>query len=205
VLASRFEQSEEQRVLETMMIDPADPADVPAPSVAELFLGFSAVAALAFGGVLPWARFVLVERRRWLTPDEFIDMLALCQLLPGPNIINMSVAIGARFQGAVGAIASVLGLLVLPVTVVLLLLSLNARFAAVPAVQGALAGMAAAAAGLVVAMAVKLAEPILRRRFWAAAPIVVLTFIGIGLLRWPLWPVIIVMAPLAATLAWRVR
>ena len=187
------------------MVETADPETHPDPSPIGLFLGFSWIAVLAFGGVLPWARFVLVERRRWLTPDEFIDMLALCQLLPGPNIVNMSVAIGARFHGARGAIASVLGLLVLPVTIVLLLVSLYARFSEVPAVQGALSAMAAAAAGLVVAMAVKLAEPMLRQRFWLTAPVMALTFIGIGLLRWPLWPVILVVAPLSVAIAWRAR
>ncbi len=186
-------------------MDAAQSDTQPIPSPADLFLGFSSIAILAFGGVLPWARFVLVERRRWLSPEEFTDMLALCQLLPGPNIVNMSVAIGARFHGARGALASVLGLLVLPVAIVLLLVSLYARYAQVAAVQGALTGMAAAAAGLVVAMAVKLAEPVLRRRFWLAAPVIVLTFVGVGLLRWPLWPVILVMAPLAIAIGWRVR
>jgi chromate transporter len=188
-----------------MIVDTVEPDTHPIPSPIGLFLGFSWIAVLAFGGVLPWARFVLVDRRRWLTAEEFTDMLALCQLLPGPNIVNMSVAIGARFHGIQGAFASVLGLLVLPVTIVLLLVSLYGRFSQVPAVQGALTAMAAAAAGLVVAMAIKLAEPMLRRRFWLTGPVLVLTFIGIGLLRWPLWPVIIVMAPLAIAIAWRAR
>jgi chromate transporter len=188
-----------------MIVDGGEADAHPVPSPAELFLGFSWIAVLAFGGVLPWARFVLVERRRWLNAEEFTDMLALCQLLPGPNIVNMSVAIGARFHGVRGSVASVFGLLLGPVTIVLLLVSLYARFAAVPAVQGALTAMAAAAAGLVIAMAIKLAEPMLRRRFWIAAPVMLLTFIGIGVLRWPLWPVILVMAPLAIAIAWKTR
>lgn len=178
---------------------------VPAPSLLELFTGFTRIAALAFGGVLPWARYVIVERRRWLTPDEFVETLALCQLLPGPNILNMSVAIGARFRGPAGAVAAFLGLVVVPVAIVLTLVTVYAQFADLPAVSGALRGMAAAAAGLVVAMAAKIAEPMLRRRFWAAAPFILFTFVAIAVLRWPLWPVIIVLAPAAILAGWRVR
>lgn len=175
------------------------------PSLAELYLGFMRIAAFSFGGVLPWARFVLVERRRWLTADEFTEMLALCQLLPGPNIVNMSVAIGARFHGALGSLAAVLGLTMLPIAVVLSLAGLYGAFKDVPAVDRALEGMAAAAAGLIVAMAVKMAWPILRRRPWSAAPVMAATFAAVALFRFPLLPVVLVMAPLAAAAAWKVR
>jgi chromate transporter len=185
------------------MIERAEPGAHPVPSVGELFLGFMRVAAFAFGGVLPWARYVLVERKRWLTPDEFVDMLALCQLLPGPNIANMAVAIGGRFRGKLGAASALLGLLALPVTVALGLVSLYAHFAGLPAVRGALVGMAAAAAGLIVAMAIKLAEPMLRRSPFATAPVIAATFCLVGMLRLPLWPVILGMAPLAILIAWR--
>lgn len=180
--------------------DEADP-----PSLGALFAGFFCVAALAFGGVLPWARHVMVDKRRWLTPDEFTDTLALCQLLPGPNIVNMGVAVGARFHGPAGSLVALGGLMGLPVAVVLTLATLYARFATLPQVTGALAGMAAAASGLVIAMALKLAEPILRRAALASAPIVALMFAAIAVLRLPLWPVILVVAPLSVALAWRLR
>jgi chromate transporter len=185
------------------MMERAESGAHPMPSVGELFFGFMRVAAFAFGGVLPWARYVLVERKRWLTPDEFVDMLALCQLLPGANIANMAIAIGGRFQGKLGAASALLGLLALPVTVALGLVSLYAQFAELPEVRGALAGMAAAAAGLIVAMAVKLAEPMLRRRPLATAPVIVLTFGLVGILRLPLWLVLLAIAPLAILIAWR--
>jgi chromate transporter len=186
--------------------DSRSPPDSPTPpTLAELFLGFTRVAAFAFGGVLPWARYVLVDRRRWLTPDEFTDTLALCQLLPGPNIVNMSVAIGARFHGIPGALASVLGILGVPVVVVLLLATFYAEFAHVPAVDRGLAGMAAAAAGLILGMAAKMADPILRRRFWYAAPPIALTFVAVALLRLPLWPVLLCLAPLSIALHWKLR
>jgi chromate transporter len=186
---------------------PSDPegALAPPPSPAALFLGFMRIAALSFGGVLPWARFVLVERRRWLTGDEFTETLALCQLLPGPNIVNMSVAIGARFHGARGSLCAVLGLVLLPLVVVLLLATAYDAFRDVPAVARALNGMAAAAAGLVIAMAAKMAWPMLRRRPWSAAPVMALTFVLVALVRLPLLPVVLIMAPIAVAAAWRVR
>ena len=177
----------------------------PAPTSVELLLGFARIAVFAFGGVLPWARYVLVDLKAWLTPEEFTDTLALCQLLPGPNIVNVSIAVGARFRGPAGSVAALLGLMVLPVIIVLALGALYGRYADVPAVGGALAGMAAAAAGLIVAMAAKMAEPLLRRRFWTAAPFVLLTFAGVALFRFPLWPVLIVLAPFSIYACWRAR
>jgi chromate transporter len=178
-----------------------------APSKAELFLGFLGIAVVAFGGVLPWARYVLVERRRWLTPDEFTDVLGLGQLLPGPNIVNVSIAIGNRFHGALGSLIAFAGLMGAPVAIVLALAALYARFAENPQVRSALVQVAAAAAGLVIAMALKLAVPLLRQRFATAAPFVALTFIGIAVMRWPLIVVVAGLAPLsvAAAHAWRRR
>jgi chromate transporter len=183
----------------------AEPPSQDPPTIAELFFGFARVAAFAFGGVLPWVRYVVVEQRRWLTPDEFTDTLALAQLLPGPNIVNMSVAIGARFHGIPGASAAVLGILGVPVAVVLVLAAFYAEYAHIPAVDRALTGMAAAAAGLIVAMAAKMAEPILRRRFWPAAPVMAVVFVAVAIFRLPLWPVLLVCGPLSIAAHWRLR
>lgn len=184
------------------MSDTVASETVAPPTPWQLFLGFARIAAFSFGGVLPWARFVLVERRRWLTADEFTDMLALCQLLPGPNIVNMAVALGARLHGVNGSLAALLGLLLLPVAIVLSLVGLYGRFAHVPAVDQALGAMAAAAAGLVIAMAIKIGEPAIRRRPLVVAPVVAATFVAVAILRWPLWPVILVLAPIAIAAAW---
>ena len=175
------------------------------PSKAELFLGFLGVTIVAFGGVLPWARYVLVERRRWLTADEFIDVLALGQVLPGPNIVNVSIAIGNRFHGALGSLIAFAGLMGAPIAIVLALAGLYARFAENPQVRGALVQVAAAAAGLVIAMALKLAVPLLRKRFATAAPIIALTFIGVAVLRWPLIVVVAAVAPVSIAAAHRWR
>jgi chromate transport protein ChrA len=84
------------------------------PSVPTLFLAFSGVAVSGFGGVMPFARRMLVERRRWMTPEEFNEAYALAQFLPGGNILNLSVVVGRRFRGAAGALAAIGGLLVGP-------------------------------------------------------------------------------------------
>ncbi|MGL4287104.1 MAG: chromate transporter, partial [Phreatobacter sp.] len=80
------------------------------PTVRALFLGFLGLGLTGFGGVLPLARTMIVERRQWLTAEEFTDLLGLCQFLPGGNIINLSVAIGLKFRGLPGALASIFGL-----------------------------------------------------------------------------------------------
>ena len=79
-------------------------APTPPRSIAELFIGFLSIGARAFGGVLPWAHRVLVEERKWVAPADFAEMIALCQFLPGPNIVNMSIAVGAKFRGVQGAL-----------------------------------------------------------------------------------------------------
>ncbi|HJV93670.1 MAG TPA: chromate transporter, partial [Azonexus sp.] len=93
-----------------------------------LFRAFSAVGLSGFGGVLPFARRMLVEERRWLSADEFNYLQGLCQFLPGPNVVNLSVVVGARYGGIGGALAAVIGLLSGPVAVVLLLVQFYDAF-----------------------------------------------------------------------------
>ena len=87
----------------------------PLPTLPRLFLGFLSVGMYGFGGVLPWARRMIVEQKRWLTAAEFTDMLGLCQFLPGGNIMNLTIALGARFHGAPGAVTAFAGLMAAPV------------------------------------------------------------------------------------------
>jgi chromate transporter len=89
------------------------------PTPRALFTGFLGIGVSGFGGVMPWARRLLVEQRRWLTADEFTDMLSLCQFLPGPNIVNVAVAVGARFCGARGVLAGLAGLMIVPFAIVI--------------------------------------------------------------------------------------
>ena len=172
------------------------------PSISTLFLAFLAVGLSGFGGVLPFARRALVERRRWLTETDFNETLALCQTLPGPNIVNMSVVVGSRFAGPRGALACVTGLVVAPVALVLVLAELWARFGAIGHVPGAMRGMAAAAAGLAAATTLKMARPILARAPLSSGPMVAAAFVGVGLLRLPLAWVALTLAPLSVFIAW---
>ena len=87
----------------------------PDPTVFDLFTGFFMVGVCGFGGVLPWARRMIVEQRKWLTPAEFTEMLGLCSFLPGGNIMNVTIALGSRFRGIAGAAACFLGLMTAPV------------------------------------------------------------------------------------------
>jgi chromate transporter len=173
-----------------------------APSLAALFVAFLTVSLSGFGGVLPWARRMIVEQRRWMTADEFNDAYALCNFLPGPNIVNFSVVFGSRFRGPAGALVALTGLLGQPVTIVLVLGTLYARFGDVAYVRGFLAGVAPAAAGLMIATALKMAEPMLRRGAGPAPVIVVAAIVAIGVLRWPLVWVLLVLLPLSIALAW---
>jgi len=154
-----------------------------------------------FGGVMPWARRMIVERRRWLSAAEFTDMLGLCQFLPGGNIMNVAVALGARFHGAAGAVVAFVGLMAAPVGVVIALGAVYDRYGELPAVRHGFAGLAAAAAAMVLANALKIAAPLRRQPLGIA--IAVLTFVAIAALRLPLPPVLLAMVALSTVLMWR--
>jgi len=172
-------------------------------SLSELFFGFLKVGISGFGGVMPFARRMIVEERRWLTEAEFLDVLSLSQFLPGPNIVNVSVIIGRRFQGVSGSIAATTGLMLMPLVVVLLLATLYAQFAQIDAVRNALGGMSASASGLILATALKLARPV-RDTAWQVA-VAAVVFVAIALLRVPLVWVLAAMCPVSLALAWRTR
>jgi chromate transporter len=176
-----------------------------APSLAELYLGFAQISMSAFGGALPWARRILVERRGWMEPEDFASTLALCQFLPGPNIVNLSIAVGQRFRGVSGALAAFAGLTVAPVVIITMLGLLYERFGQIGALRGALAGLGAAAAGLVFATAAQMAAPIVRKTPVTAGAIIAAAFVLAGLLRWPLVGVLAILAPVGVGLAWRTR
>jgi chromate transporter len=176
---------------------------VRAPGPRALFAGFFSVGMLGFGGVLPLARRMIVEQRRWLTLAEFTDLLALCQFLPGPNIVNFAIALGARFAGLEGAAAALAGLLAAPVAAVIGLGVLYSRYGALPVVAHAFAGLAAAAAGLVLATALTIATPLRTRP--KSLLVAAAAFAALALLRLPLLPVLLVLLPAGVLLAPRTR
>ena len=174
----------------------------PAPrSLIDLFVAFTSLALHGFGGVLPWAQRPLVERRRWLSMEEFTELLAFGQLLPGPNIINLAIIVGDRYFGWRGSVVSVAGLVLMPAVLVLAVGTIYSQVAELALVQKALSGMAAVAAGLVIATALKLAWAQRERWRWLAFGLA--SFVGLALLRLPLAQVLLVLVPVATWLAWR--
>jgi chromate transporter len=171
-----------------------------APTKRSLFLSFLAVGLQGFGGVLPFARRMLVEQRAWLTEREFTEVLSLSQFLPGPNIVNVSIIVGNRFRGPLGAAMATLGLMLMPFIIVLALAALYARFADVAAVRGATNGVSAAATGLILATGFRMAR-LLKGIPWHIA-MCGLTFIAIAILRVPLLWVLAALAPISIALAW---
>jgi chromate transporter len=157
-------------------------------SAVELMRVFNALALQGFGGVLPVAQRELVERRHWLTREQFVETLSIGQVLPGPNIVNMALMIGDRFFGWRGAFASLVGLLALPLVIVMTLAALYARWATEPLVAGALRGMGAVAAGLIVAMALRLLPTLARNPLGRGLCLLALaaTLGAVGGLRWPM-------------------
>ncbi|MBN3791788.1 chromate transporter, partial [Burkholderia sp. Ac-20353] len=187
--------------MQSVSIPPAGPAKH--VGLAELFVGFLTLGLMSFGGALPFARRAIVDERKWLSADEFTDLLGLCQFLPGGNVINLSVAVGMRFRGVPGAFAGILGLIAGPTLVVVALGVLYAKTESDPHVRHLFAGLAAAAAGLLAAMAVKVAKPLRHAR--AAAGIAALAFVAIAVLRMPLLTTMLVLTPASVWFAARRR
>ena len=170
------------------------------PGLGALFGGFFAAGMMGFGGVLPHVRRMIVEQRRWLGGADFTDLLALCQFLPGGNVINLAAAVGLRFRGLAGALAALAGLMSAPFVIVIALGLFYARFQEHPSVRHAFAGLAAAAAGLIIATALKIAVPI--RGDWLAILLAAVTFGAIAVLRLPLLTTMAVMAPVGIAAVW---
>jgi chromate transporter len=171
------------------------------PTPRELFRAFLSVGISGFGGVLPYARRELVDRKRWITDVEMTEMLSLAQLLPGPNIVNVAIILGTRSCGAQGAAAGVLGLMLVPLVLFLALGAIYQQFADVPWLKGAFGGVGAAAAGLILSVGIRFAHA-LKPKGWVIA-LGVASFAGIALARFPLPLVVIAAAPVGVWLAWR--
>jgi chromate transporter len=174
-------------------------------SLRELFIAFTWLALQGFGGVLVVVQRELVERKQWLTHEEFIEDWAVAQVMPGPNVVNLALMYGGRVFGLAGALTALAGLLACPLIVVLLLAVLHARFASNPAVEGALRGMAAVSAGLIGAVGLKLAAALRTNPVppgWSIA-ICIAGFILVALLHVPLLYVMLVLGGLGCVLAYR--
>jgi chromate transporter len=179
-----------------------DPSAATRPSLSELFRAFAIVSISGFGGALPWARRKIVEQKGWMTAEEFNEAFALSQFLPGPNVVNFSVVFGSRFGGAPGAAVALAGLMGPPLIIVFVLAVLYAHFGDLEALSRILAGITAAAVGLLMAVVAKMAAPLFRvRRDWAPL-IAIAAFTGVAIMNWPLPWVFVALAPVSVACAW---
>jgi chromate transporter len=183
-------------------IDPPPESPAAAPSVAELFVAFAKISLSGFGGVLAWARRMMVEERKWMTAEQFNEVYALCSFLPGGNIINFSVIFGGRLRGAPGSAAALAGLLGPPMVLILIIGAIYNYYGDLPWLRRALTGVASAAAGLMMATVAKMVRPLFRNRAIVGPLIAIATFIAISIMHWPLPLVLLVIVPVSIAYAW---
>ncbi|MET1027452.1 MAG: chromate transporter [Dongiaceae bacterium] len=182
-----------------------DPAARPPVSLPEIILLFARIGLTSFGGGLSaWLYREVVDRHHWLSEQEFLGGLTLSQILPGANVINLSIYIGQRLRGAAGSVAAVSALLLPPMVVVVVLLGVFHQFNHIGWVHDFLEGVAAAAIGLTISVGIRTARRATARQRWPLL-LIVLVFAAIGLLRWPMVPVVLCLAPLGLLLGWRSR
>ncbi|MBX9611796.1 MAG: chromate transporter [Burkholderiales bacterium] len=179
------------------------PLNQPA-SRADLFISFTLLALQGFGGVLAVVQRELVEKKRWMTREQFVEDWAVAQIMPGPNVVNLSMMIGGRHFGLGGALAALAGMLAAPLAVVLVLAALYGSVADHAAAQGALRGMGAVAAGMITATGLKLVGALGKNAMGlpACLGLAAATFVAIALLRWPLAGVLLGIGGVACVWAW---
>lgn len=171
-------------------------------SPTELFLTFTAISMQAFGGALAFIERTVVQKKRWLTPHEFLGLFAISQVLPGPTGASFCVLLGDRYFGLRGAAAALAGFMLLPAVGVLLIAAVFQHYQQVPAVQGALHGMGAAAVGLVLHTAARMASSLRGQRLGVA--VALLTFCAVAFVRLPVSMVMLTIGAAAVVWAWRV-
>ena len=183
----------------------SDAKDIAAPrdgvdGLVDLYIAFMQISLSAFGGAINWAHRALVTQRRWMHDEDFAETLSLCQFLPGPNIVNFAMCLGQRQHGLSGSLAALAGVFSVPLLIFVLLGFLYSEFGQIAFIHGFLSGISAAAAGFIITVGVRLAQPHRRRPlsmvFGLAA------FVAVGMLRFPLVDVMLVLAPLSVAIAW---
>jgi chromate transporter len=166
----------------------------------DLFIAFLQISLSGFGGAINWAHRALVEKRHWMSDEDFTETLGLCQFLPGPNIVNFAMCLGQRQHGLAGALAGLAGVMAVPLVIFIVLGAFYTRYGHMGLVHGVLSGISAAAAGFMITVGIRLARPHRGRAlslFFGGA-----AFLGMGILRFPLVDVLLVLAPASIALAW---
>ncbi|MGA0572870.1 chromate transporter [Variovorax sp. VNK109] len=168
-------------------------------------MSMTILALQGFGGVLAVVQRELVEKKRWLTREEFVEEWAVAQILPGPNVVNLALMLGDRYFGLRGGLVAVAGIFAAPLALVLIAGVFYVHYAGHPALAGALRGMGAVAAGLIAAVGLKLLGALRLHPLGLPLSIVfaVLCFIAVAILRWPLVWVLLGLGGVACVLTWR--
>lgn len=184
---------------------PSNLSDHSPKSLRALFWALSQLALQGFGGVFPVARRVIVEQRQWLTNREFLEEWAAAQILPGPNIVNLSVMLGNRWFGGLGALVAVAGIFFFPSILLILIAICFEQLRGFPLVAGALSGMGAVSAGLIAGSSIKLAtgmkdHPI---SFTGALCFSLLAFIGLAVFHYKIIVLLLALAPVCVFLTYR--
>lgn len=188
---------------ETNQRDPTN-APVQSVSLAQIAQLFLEIGGLSFGGgVTGWAYREIVDRRRWLAPQEFLSGLTLSQILPGINMTNLSIYVGLRLRGLIGAITALLALISVPFFFNLGVYGIYSYIKDYDLVHFAFVGVGAAAVGMILSLGVKSMRTAVRTPLHAA--IVVALVLFVGLLRWPMLPFALVLAPISVWAAWRAQ
>ncbi|MEI7431863.1 MAG: chromate transporter [Betaproteobacteria bacterium] len=171
----------------------------------DLFVSFTFLALQGFGGVLAVVQQELVERKRWMTKEEFVENWAVAQIMPGPNVVNIALMIGGRYFGLRGALVAMAGMLAIPLVLVLLLGLVYSHYASDPHVLGALRGMGSVAAGLIIATGIKLSSALKKNPLGMPVSMALglACFFCIALMHWPLLYVLAGLGSLACLLAYR--
>ena len=171
----------------------------------DLFISLTSLALQGFGGVLAVVQRELVEKKKWLTNEEFVEQWSVAQILPGPNVINLGIMIGQRTYGPSGAIIALAGLLTIPFLFLLLLAAVYSGVSDLPWIQASLRGMNSVVAGLIIATALKMASVLSKNPLGIFLSIVLssLTFGAVALLHIPLLYVLLVLGGVSCICAYR--
>jgi chromate transporter len=174
--------------LNTPETSPEAATDAQKPSLRAIFLAFFKIGVSAFGGALPWVRRVLVDERGWLSDKEFNEIITVCQAVPGPNVVNVTVFFGARHHGIIGGLVGFVALVGAPLCILLTLNHVYHLFAHVPQVKSAMHGMGIVATSYLVTMALKMGKPF-RTKAWA----ILLCAVAAALSAYAHWPMALVL------------
>ncbi len=180
------------------------PGHHPAASLPTLFWIFFQIGALSFGGGLAaWVHREVVLKRGWMSETEFLTGLALCQVLPGVNVVNLAVHIGQRLRGAIGALTCTVAIVFVPFFAVIGLATVYDQIKDIDWIHDFLDGVAVSAVGLLVSVALRS----VRGTFRNIAPYIaaIVLIVTVGILRWPMIPVVLCVAPLSVLAAWFTR